>query len=331
MAWLSSWPRIIARLASSGSTSIRPRLITIVWPTVNDSSGDVSSTRHLIGASSVTLFVTNRLLSTVSSTPSTGPAGARMPARVEAIDHVVFGLLLPAPLARDRRQLSRRIGAILHRRLVDLNRGELLLRPRAFQVVAPEAHLGLHLRQPRKGQLVVGRVRFLAIHVGRQPQSRERVHAPAVDVERDLLAEEARERVVDVPADAVEPHDVVVAILHPDASGEAIGLLALRFQIEHEAARLAEKLAADEREVVPLPVQEPPVRHGHRGEAIGQILHAERLLDQALLLKGSLVDAERRELRAVLHSNWPRKYSSWIGTPSLSSGARFCRYTSTSG
>src|SRR5213076_2206333 len=75
MAWLSSCASMVARLASSGTTSINPRLITIVWPTVKDSSVEVIITRQRTSGSRSILLVTSRLLITVSRALSTSPRG----------------------------------------------------------------------------------------------------------------------------------------------------------------------------------------------------------------------------------------------------------------
>ena len=77
----SSCARIAARLASSGRTSINPRLSTIVWLMVSDSSVEVISTRQRTSGWISRLLVTSRLLTTVSSTLSTSPYGASKPCR----------------------------------------------------------------------------------------------------------------------------------------------------------------------------------------------------------------------------------------------------------
>ena len=96
--------QLVSRASSQGSLRpagrrSAPRLRTIVWPTVNDSSGEVSSTRHLhrrferqvVGHDQV---VEHRLEHPVDRTGRRQHAGA-----LEPLDDVVFGLLLPPPLA----------------------------------------------------------------------------------------------------------------------------------------------------------------------------------------------------------------------------------------
>src|SRR2546421_310886 len=72
---------MVPKLASSGSTSIKPRLSTIVWPIVKDSRVEVVKTRQRTSGSTSILLVTSRLLTTVSSTLSTSPCGAINPIR----------------------------------------------------------------------------------------------------------------------------------------------------------------------------------------------------------------------------------------------------------
>ena len=76
----SSCERTMARLASSGSTSIRPRLTMMVLPTLKVSNGEVSITRVRTGRGSSMLLVTSRLLTTVIRILSTSPWGASKPA-----------------------------------------------------------------------------------------------------------------------------------------------------------------------------------------------------------------------------------------------------------
>src|SRR5438034_7836652 len=64
--WPSSCASMAARLASSGSTSINPRLSTMLCPSVNDSSVEVINTRQRTSGWMSRSFVTSRLLTTVS-------------------------------------------------------------------------------------------------------------------------------------------------------------------------------------------------------------------------------------------------------------------------
>src|SRR6185437_12938247 len=77
----SSCASTAAKLGSSGSTSSKPLLSTIVCPIVNASKVEVSSTRQRISGSISRLFVTSRLFTTVHNTLSTGPGGASNPLR----------------------------------------------------------------------------------------------------------------------------------------------------------------------------------------------------------------------------------------------------------
>ena len=71
----------MAREASSGNTSSKPRLITIVCPIVKVSSGVVSSTRQRTSGWMLRLLVTSKLFTTACSTLEASPSGARTPAR----------------------------------------------------------------------------------------------------------------------------------------------------------------------------------------------------------------------------------------------------------
>src|SRR5262249_55971119 len=166
-----------------------------------------------------------------------------------------------------------RIRAVAHRRLVDPDRRELLRGRAAGGFVAPQADLRLDPRRPNGA--AVARFGLLAVDIRRQPEAGEDVRPPAVDVEEQLLLEEARERLVDVAADPVEPDDVELTIFHPDAAGEAVARVALRLHIEDEAARLAEELAPHELEVVPLAIEQPPVRRAHRRKPVRLELRRE--------------------------------------------------------
>ena len=111
----SSCESTIARLASSGSTSINPRLMTMVLPTLKVSSGEVSSTRVRTGRGRSILLVTSRLLTTVCRILSTSPSGASKPALLQALDYVVFRLLLPFALGLQRGSVLRGGALVLSR------------------------------------------------------------------------------------------------------------------------------------------------------------------------------------------------------------------------
>ena len=217
-------------------------------------------------------------------------------ALVEALEHVLFRFLFPSALAHDGRELARLIRGIAHGGLVDPDRRELSLRLHAFGLVPPQSHLRLDAWQLYFG-LVVVRICFLAVHVRRQPESGQDVYAPAIHMKRELLPKEGRQRLIDVAADAVEAHDVVVAILDPDAARESVADVVLRFHVEHDASRFADEFPADVLEVVSLPIEQVPVGYAHRGKAVGQVLDGELAREKVLR---SLDGAQRLELRTVL-------------------------------
>src|SRR5580693_8842886 len=89
----SSCESTIAKLPSSGSTSISPRLTTIVLPTLNVSSGEVVSTRVRTGQFNVVgdfNVVDYRLQNLVNIAFRSQQSSA-----FQAFDYVVFCLLLP--------------------------------------------------------------------------------------------------------------------------------------------------------------------------------------------------------------------------------------------
>ena len=76
----SSCDSTMAKLASSGRTSISPRLTTMVLPTLKVSRGDVSITRVRTGRGNSRLLVISRLFTTVCRILSTSLSGASKPA-----------------------------------------------------------------------------------------------------------------------------------------------------------------------------------------------------------------------------------------------------------
>ena len=104
----SSSESTMAKLASSGRTSIRPRLMTMAWPIEKVSSGVVSSTRQF--TSRLMSLVTIKLLTTVFSTWSTSPGGASSP--LDSCDQsAVRRGLNSRPKSRQRPQGSPALGS----------------------------------------------------------------------------------------------------------------------------------------------------------------------------------------------------------------------------
>src|SRR5262249_20921533 len=79
-----------------------------------------------------------------------------------------------------------------------------------------------------------------------------------------------------------------------------------RPEVEHERASLADELATHEGELVPLQIDQPPIRNRGGGEAGRQILHAERSRDLAGGFERSVVMAQRNDVRAVFAVELPQ-------------------------
>ncbi len=121
----------------------------------------------------------------------------------EALDDVIFRLLLPLPLSLQRRSILRRGAFILH--AVHTNLREFVVLVAFLQVVAPDAGLRL------EGHLVLhasAEVAFFAVNVGGNPVARNQVQAPAIHVEEERIL---RRRSVG----AIQADNVVVLDLPP--------------------------------------------------------------------------------------------------------------------
>src|SRR5580692_3445920 len=125
-------------------------------------------------------------------------------------------------------------------------------------VVAPQPRLRLEV------QLLTHRVvqiALLAIDKGRHPNARLHVRAPAVEVEVPARVPAAAIR-------AVEAHDVVILIFHPDASQEAaLSRLFLRRDVEDQAAHFSQKFALYVVKLVVLLVESVRVYENHLASA----------------------------------------------------------------
>ena len=75
---------------------------------------------------------------------------------------------------------------------------------------------------------------------------------------------------------AVEPDDVVILVLHPDAPQETpLARVLQRRHVEYQAAHFPQKFAAHVIEFVVLPVEAVVVNVNHLQETVGQVLHRE--------------------------------------------------------
>src|SRR5216683_2450039 len=112
----SSCAMTVAKLASSGSTSMSPRLSTMVWPSVNDSSVVVIKTRQCTSGSMSRLLVTSRLFTTVSKIFVHLALRRHQADALQTVRDVLLGLAVPRALRLHRRQIVCRFCIVLHRR-----------------------------------------------------------------------------------------------------------------------------------------------------------------------------------------------------------------------
>src|SRR6202521_5810705 len=107
---------------------------------------------------------------------------------------------------------------------------------------------------------------LLGINKRRQPDAGAKVLTPAIKVQ---VIAGSRMRIVS----AIEADDVVVLVLDPDPAEEpALAGVFLGCDIHDDAAYFAEKLAADETEIV-IPALKILIHDHHLGKAQGQELH----------------------------------------------------------
>ena len=103
----SSCESTAARLASSGSTSTNPRLITMVLPTLKVSRGAVSSTRVRTGRGRVDVVGDLKIVDYGLENVVDVAFGREQARAGQPLDDVVFRLLLPYALGLQRRSILR--------------------------------------------------------------------------------------------------------------------------------------------------------------------------------------------------------------------------------
>jgi hypothetical protein len=101
----SSCDNTAARLPSSGRVSIRPRLTTIVLPTLKVSSGEVSITRVANGTRQVKIVGDDQVVDDGRENFVDIAFGGHQSGFLQALDHIVLGLLLPFALRFQRRSI----------------------------------------------------------------------------------------------------------------------------------------------------------------------------------------------------------------------------------
>src|SRR5262249_35857092 len=144
---------------------------------------------------------------------------------LQPLDHVLFCLPLPAPLALhggERVGARRAIGDVP---LSDMQCSELVGAQRILPLVPPETRLCLEAGLARLQQ-AAAQVGFLAVDVCGEPDAGAEVDAPAVEMEI-LLSQEARQRAVG----PVEAHDRVIAVFDPDSPREPVAFLSLEANV----------------------------------------------------------------------------------------------------
>src|SRR5271168_5167553 len=192
----------------------------------------------------------------------------------EALDDVVFRLLLPFALSLQRRSVLRGGGFIFH--AVDANLREFVVLVALLEVVAPDAGLGL------EGQLVLhtrAEVAFFAVNVGGNPVTGNQVQTPAIHVEEVGIP---RRRSIG----SVEPDDVEVLVFDPDTTEEAASLagalgVLLGCDVKYETTDVAEKFAADVMKLIVRAVKVRTIGIDHPGEAGGLVLDLVELVEAA--------------------------------------------------
>src|SRR6266481_3788494 len=121
---------------------------------------------------------------------------------------------------------------------------QLLLFSNVAQVVAPQARLRSEGFESRPLSLRASDAAFFDVDEGRKPLVLSGIRPPAVEIE--VVAGQGRAAV-----GAVEAHDVIILILHPDTAHEApFARLRQWIDVKDQATDLAQKLAPDIRNLV---------------------------------------------------------------------------------
>ena len=150
---------------------------------------------------------------------------------------------------------------------------------------------------------------FFGIDIGWQPQARAHLHAPAIEVvvPQPLLRYGTEH--------AVESHDVVFLIFHPDTSLEpADFLVVFRLHIEYQAAHFAQEFAAHVFKVVGRAIEALGVDVAHAHETVREIAHSRMRLEDGR-------QRERRQMKKpgffLVGLGQQRLHSNFAGNVSL--------------
>ena len=196
--------------------------------------------------------------------------GRQQSGALQALENVVFCLLLPFALRGQRRRILRGGRIVLHAIHPDVC--QLVVRGTHLQVVSPQAGLRLEC------DLVLcagSKVTFFAVDIGRYPISRYQVQPPAIHVEVVAVARR-------VSIGSVQADDVEVLIFYPDAAQEAASSgVFFRCYVKYQRADVARELAPDVAEIIVRPVEIVAVGVNHPGKAEWRVLKLEHLGEAA--------------------------------------------------
>src|SRR5713226_6277682 len=215
---------------------------------------------------------------------------------LQTLGDVVFSLPLPGTLRLKRRVVVSRFrliiygGRPLHKKLT-----QLLLFPDVAKVVAPQARLRLEGPESQALRLRISHAAFFAVDVGREPLVLSGIHAPAIEIE--VVARQGRAAV-----SAVETHDVVILILHPDAADET-SFAGLRqwIDVKDQTTNLTQKLAPEILDLVMLAVEPVHVQVDHLQERARDKFPGEKASPPAenLVLHAASPTLQRFKLHAL--------------------------------
>src|SRR5437667_10589425 len=177
----------------------------------------------------------------------------------QPFEDVGFSLALPGAFAGRGRSIRRSLAGILNRVWgIQEHASQLLFASGALQVVTPKASLR---PEAKVRPAAVSEGGCFAIHVNRQAEGGLEVFPPTVKVKYEACLRAER---------PIEADDVVVAVFNPDASLEEPPFFDVRTrpQIKDQAAHLAQKLPANELELVVLAIEAADIeKNGRRKEA----------------------------------------------------------------
>src|ERR1700693_2698680 len=176
-----------------------------------------------------------------------------------------------------------------------------------IQVVTPQPRLRLEGLEGGMFSISILHVAFFAIYKGRQPFVFSGVGAPAVKVKIKTAGRRSR-------IGAVEAHDVVVLVFHPDAPRETtLSRARQRINVKNHAAYFAQKFLAGICELVVLTVKSVRVQINHLQKSTRQKIAGEKASNTEQQFSLAAVIDERLQLHALCQLRAPQKISVAIG------------------